>query len=223
MAAFLGDSGDRKACCLAIGSAGAGVGGYSKYKDARCVQGGRGNARKDAADEYGLLATREDISDFMQWCHARNYDWYGSFEVSGRLGNIKQVIEAIHGWLDYCKRHTLRPIIYYSGHGNVDGDWVFKDGVITFDDVENYNDKIETGFVVNVISDCCYSGKWCDKSAQRTKMNVLAASGPGHCAIDRIFAQAFFQKSGEHLDVLRDVDARYTQYCEGRCVAYYYS
>lgn len=223
MAAFLGDKGDRKACCLAIGSAGSGVGGFSKYKSARRDHGGCGGARKDAAEEYGLLATRQDINDFMEWSQARKYDWYGSIEVSGKVGKFATVIDGIHDWLSYCKKHRLRPIVYYSGHGNEDGDWVFNDGEITFDDIENWNDAINTGFIVNVISDCCYSGKWCETSAARTKMNVLAASGPDECAIDRIFAQGFFRGSEEHKAVLKDVDARYTQYVGDRCVQYYYS
>jgi hypothetical protein len=221
MASFMTQ--DRQAACLAIGSAGEGVGGYTKYKDCSRRTGGLGAQRKDASEDYGLLATKQDIQDFKKWSSKHNYVWFGSSEFSGRCGKIKESIAVIHDFLRFCKQKQLRPIIYYTGHGDEDGDWVFPDGTIKFDDVESYNNTIDTGFVVNVIADCCYSGKWVQQSAQKTKMNVLAASAPEDCAIDRIFAQAYFGWSAEHMEVLRDIRAIYSKY-DGRncCNAYAY-
>lgn len=211
------------ASCLAIGSAGEGVGGYSKYKDAsRAVGGTSGSARKDE-DDYGLLATKQDIEDFKEWARKCRYDWFGSIEVSGHVGKTKEVVNYIHDFFRYCKSKRLKPIIYYSGHGDEDGDWVFPDDVVTFDDVERYNNKIDTGYVINVISDCCFSGRWVQQSNKKTKMNVLAASAPDECALDRIFAQAFFKGSAEHTEVLRDIGAVYTQFQNTKgCVIKHY-
>mmetsp|Transcript_133232 Transcript_133232/g.371408 ORF Transcript_133232/g.371408 Transcript_133232/m.371408 type:complete len:223 (-) Transcript_133232:147-815(-) len=207
--------------CLAIGSAGEGVGGYSKYKDLGRRHGGASGARKDANEDYGLLATKQDIEDFKTWSVGKRFKWFGSMEVSGMIGKHSQCVSAIQEWLAHCKQQKLKPLIYYSGHGDENGNWVFPDGVVTFDDIEQYNNTINTGFVVDVISDCCYSGAWVDLSQQRTKMNVVAASAADDCAIDRIFAQAFFKNSAAHREILHDIKACYTRF-DGRnaCVKY---
>ena len=57
-------------------------------------------------------------------------------------------------------------IIYYTGHGEKNtGNWCFKDGVITFNDVFNlYKEHFEAK-QLTIISDCSYSGNWITECA----------------------------------------------------------
>ena len=55
--------------------------------------------------------------------------------------------------------------LYYSGHGGeLTGNWVFKDGVITLQDVlDCFQQEEGTGwFFLIIYADCCYSGQWCE-------------------------------------------------------------
>jgi hypothetical protein len=195
--------------CFAIGSAGAGVGGAAKYKSKQV---------KETDDEIGLLSTKADIEAFRQWSQRLSYSWHGSIEVSGKVGKKSDVVRELRRFLDECKKQGKIPQIYFSGHGDEStGDWIFPDGNISFDDVENHNHAISGPMVVNVISDCCFSGKWVQKSAKKTKMNVLASCGPHDTAINLIFSQAFFGGSSEHKAVLTDLNACYTMFDGSKC------
>merc|ERR1712187_140139 len=201
------------ALCIAIGSAGKGVGGYTKSK----------SQRMDADSEYSLLATKQAIDRFKTWAASKRYKWYGSVEVSGSCGRKNNAVDDIKSFLRACKSSGLRPIIYYTGHGDKSGNWVFPDGTVTFKDIYDYANQINCGWVVNVISDFCYSGQWVQQSNRQTAMNVLAASGANECAINEIFSQAYFEDSGEHLGVLRDLGACYTRAVNGKgCVIFGY-
>mmetsp|Transcript_29767 Transcript_29767/g.54832 ORF Transcript_29767/g.54832 Transcript_29767/m.54832 type:complete len:238 (-) Transcript_29767:297-1010(-) len=204
----------RNALCMAIGSAGRGTAGYTKYKST--------TNKTPADDDWHLLATKEDIEKFKEWVNSFKGhgapEWFGSYEVSGRCGSSSGCIAELHRFFDECKRLQKPPLIYYTGHGDSDGDWCFPDGYITFDDVERYHHCHSSGYVVTVISDCCHSGQWVLQSAAKTKMSVFAACGPCECAINCIFSQAFFDRSYEHAEVLRDLDANYTWFNGSSCV-----
>lgn len=204
----------RNALCLAIGSAGKGVSGHTKSKSK--------HDRKPADDDWHLLATKQDIEKYKEWLASFRGEgapeWHGSYEVSGGCGDRAGCIAELHKFFRECQRRQKPPVIYYTGHGDTDGDWCFPGGYITFDDVENFHHTHSSGYVVTVISDCCFSGKWVEQSARKTKMNVFAASGPNTEAINLIFSQAVFDRSGEHVDVLRCLGAEYTRFDGHRCV-----
>ena len=72
-------------------------------------------------------------------------------------------------------------IIYYTGHGEKNtGNWCFKDGVITFNDVFNlYKEHFEAK-QLTIISDCSYSGNWITECANR--LDEMGIPSCGHQA-----------------------------------------
>ena len=65
-------------------------------------------------------------------------------------------------------------VIYYTGHGEKNtGNWCFKDGVITFNDIFDLYVTHFKGKSLSILSDCSYSGKWINDCAKRLdEMNV---------------------------------------------------
>ena len=52
-------------------------------------------------------------------------------------------------------------IIWYTGHSEQGtGDWCFKDGTISFQQIFDLYRAHFSGRYLGIISDCCYSGKW---------------------------------------------------------------
>ena len=80
--------------------------------------------------------------------------------------------------LDYINAHLdlilFIAVIYYTGHGEKDtGNWCFKDGVITFNDIFDLYVNHFKGKPLTIISDCSYSGNWINDCAKRLdEMNV---------------------------------------------------
>ena len=82
--------------------------------------------------------------------------------------------------------HDLRHIIpyfiavlYYSGHGEKDtGNWCFKNGVITFDDVFDLYTDTMRGKPLRIVSDCSFAGKWVENAA--VKLDELGIPSCGH-------------------------------------------
>mmetsp|Transcript_96231 Transcript_96231/g.299086 ORF Transcript_96231/g.299086 Transcript_96231/m.299086 type:complete len:145 (+) Transcript_96231:302-736(+) len=143
-------------------------------------------------------------------------------EFCGKSGKIQWCIDGLAELFDACHKSGQIPLIYYTGHGDVEGNWCFPDGTMTFEDVESYHHTHSSGKVVHVICDCCFSGMWAVKSNKLTKMNVFAAPAPDDAALDLIFSQAAFYGSAEHLQVLRDLKAVQTRFNGKECVLKYY-
>ena len=56
---------------------------------------------------------------------------------------------------------TTLAMIWHSGHGERGtGNWCFKDGTVSFQDIFDHYMKHFWGSILTVISDSCYSGKW---------------------------------------------------------------
>ena len=70
-------------------------------------------------------------------------------------------------------------IIWYTGHGEKDtGNWCFKDGVISFEDVfALYLDHMK-GKRLTILSDCSYSGNWIKQCAE--KLDEIGIPACGH-------------------------------------------
>ncbi|XP_068723743.1 uncharacterized protein [Montipora capricornis] len=62
---------------------------------------------------------------------------------------------------DECKRNKSKPMLYYTGHGEVGtGNWCFRDGTISIQEILNI---APLGmFYPMIFSDACYSGHWAD-------------------------------------------------------------
>ncbi|XP_019862523.1 PREDICTED: uncharacterized protein LOC109591181 [Amphimedon queenslandica] len=77
-----------------------------------------------------------------------------------------------------CKKDGV--IIYYTGHGEKDtGNWCFKDGVISFNDIFNlFKEHLQKkGLSLTVVSDCSYSGNWIYDCADRLDKMKIPSCG----------------------------------------------
>ena len=60
----------------------------------------------------------------------------------------------------------LAALIWYMGHGQKNtGNWCFKDGEITLDEIIKLYTTYFSGKLLYLISDCCYSGQWVRRMA----------------------------------------------------------
>lgn len=174
-------------CVLCIGSAGHGTGSCKKKSTGK---------RKSTKDDFGLLDTKEDIEDCKDWCNRKGFQLYGTYEVAGKVGSSRQCYEAVQRFFQYCKDHSLSPILYYSGHGNKNGDWAFPDGsYFTFEDLDQIVTSISLRSIPVIMSDACYSGVWVWKgiSGEPRKWHMVSASGKESAAYNRAFAKAVFR------------------------------
>ncbi|KAL9953313.1 hypothetical protein ACROYT_G040711 [Oculina patagonica] len=70
-----------------------------------------------------------------------------------------RALEHISSLFDTCKRREVKPMLYYTGHGqNGTGNWCFHDGTISIQEIV---DLLPEGTSYPMIfSDACYSGHW---------------------------------------------------------------
>ena len=97
-------------------------------------------------------------------------------------------------------------LIWYTGHGQIDtGNWVLKDGFLTFEDIYNLYMRYLKGRHLYIITDCCFSGAWvvecarlldrdgitCSHAAKRKQVyiKVFAASLPDEYANDKFYIE----------------------------------
>ena len=71
---------------------------------------------------------------------------------SEAVGHIKR-------FFDHCQRNGFKPMLYYTGHGQVGtGNWCFEDGTIGIQEIV---DILPTDcYYPHILSDACYSGNW---------------------------------------------------------------
>ena len=69
-------------------------------------------------------------------------------------------------------------IIFYTGHGETNtGNWCFKDGIITFQDIlKLYEDNFK-GKLLTINSDCSYSGNWIKDCAKALDDRSISSCG----------------------------------------------
>jgi len=76
----------------------------------------------------------------------------------------------------------LIAMIWYMGHSEEGtGDWCFKDGTISFQEIFDLYMTHFRGRLLHIISDCCYSGNWVHRCAE-TLDNKLGIPPCGHKA-----------------------------------------
>jgi len=170
---------------------------------------GSGTAKgaANAKDSTGLLDTKDDIEDCKRYMIEHNsfYEFIGAYEVSGIIGSADDCKRQLQKFFEYCKEKRIAPIVYYTGHGDCDGDWRFPNGgYLTYDQVKALN---VSGWKLEIWADCCYAGQWA-KKANGTARVIAAASGEKK-AINRVFARAVFNGSQADQDRLwsGDIDA----------------
>lgn len=92
------------------------------------------------------------------------------------------VKEKITGFFDTCKINDAKPVIYYTGHGEIGtGNWCLEDGTLSIKEIESYL-PVGTYYPL-IIADCCYSGHWANYCREEDidDFEVLTAS-PEFCS-----------------------------------------
>ena len=65
----------------------------------------------------------------------------------------------IQKFFDTCKLEEVKPILYYTGHGEIGtGNWCFADGTISIQEILDM--RPEGTYYPMIFSDACYSGHW---------------------------------------------------------------
>jgi len=88
---------------------------------------------------------------------------------STALGHIRRLF-------DTCKHNQVKPILYYTGHGeNTTGNWCFADGTISIQEILDM--RPEGSYYPIIFNDACYSGHWANFCLQKniTGFHCLAA------------------------------------------------
>ena len=79
------------------------------------------------------------------------------------LQQIRKCAETVkpdkEGWRTMC--------LYFTGHGDTEGNWCFPDGTITLQDVVDQIPIFDKFFSLRIFTDCCYSGNWCNLVKER--------------------------------------------------------
>jgi len=161
------------------------------------IKFGKGKSNPSKSDKTGCLDTFEDIQDAKTFMRAD--PWIGNSRIhatmnyEGASGSYKEVLRALDKFFEKCKENDWQPTIYYTGHGNRDGNWCFHDGIITFDNINDLVVKHQgPSWWTKIYCDCCYSGQWAKLAAGKHALTVLAACGPDQLASNRQFAKAKF-------------------------------
>lgn len=194
---------------------------------------GNGKAAQTKADG-GYLSCMDDIQDcekFFTQCDA--YKVVSGYAVKGLAGNAQACFEEIRRFYTACRDDDATPLLYYTGHGNSRGDWVFADGrTISIEQLTGFDDSVQPNgtslqsdgwcgvkppgpsYPMKIMSDCCYSGRWVDWVESRNhNWQVVAASSANRVAHDRVFADAVFKNNSEARSKL--IDER-----KATCIAY---
>ena len=75
----------------------------------------------------------------------------------------------IKKFLDYCHQNYYKPMLYYSGHGEIGtGNWCFHDGTLSIQEIHEMllGGNYLLDMVPTIISDACYSGHWANYCLQ---------------------------------------------------------
>ncbi len=79
--------------------------------------------------------------------------------------------------------NTNVALIWYTGHGErMKGNWCFKDGVVTFDQIFHLYQQHFRGKVLTLVCDCCYAGQWVCSFVE--KLDALGIGACGHKAME---------------------------------------
>ena len=69
-------------------------------------------------------------------------------------------------------------LIYYTGHGQEGtGNWCFKDGFITFEEIFDLYKRHFRGKLLYLLCDCCYSGQWIQRCGEALDSMSIGACG----------------------------------------------
>ena len=107
-------------------------------------------------------------------------------------------IERIRKFFEFCFRGNFKPMLYYTGHGEMHtGNWCFQDGTIGIDEIFSMcqsNMEYPT-----IISDACFSGYWVNYAHKKLVkgFQCLSACGAYETALDTGLTLSFALFSGQ--------------------------
>eukprot|EP01084_Bolivina_argentea_P297365 512278_1 len=83
-------------------------------------------------------------------------------------------------------KQIQRVYLYYSGHGDNDGDWYFEKGRIGLRDIVQTKQNCMKYKELVLYLDCCHSGAWVEEAKERKYdlIKIYAACGSGKSAYD---------------------------------------
>jgi hypothetical protein len=148
------------------------------------------------------LETQQDIDDCRTYFGGVNtpskITFGGAVNVMGNAGSASATLDEVKKFFERCKRNDECPIIYYTGHGNDQGNWCFPRGTISFEEIVEANVKSGAN-LVTLLCDCCHAGEWVYRSkTHKENVHVVGAAGGSrqdkNLAYNRVFAQAAFKK-----------------------------
>ena len=111
-------------------------------------------------------------------------------------------------------------IIWYTGHGEKNtGNWCFKDGVITFQDIFGLYMDCFRGKRLTIVCDCSYSGNWINDCVKT--LDDLGIPSCGHHTREQglLFKLFCSCKSDEEATLLNYIDEGVTN---DKSILYYY-
>jgi len=174
---------------------------------------GHGNGQAKNKANSGRLDTKSDIADCKQYFgkHEATMMCYGEYEVGGNVGKSSECLQYIKKFFECCKRDEVAPVIYYTGHGDANGDWCFPEGKISWKDLLDLYSESKLTQVPSILSDCCHSGTWCWRAAEHQKksgqkLQVIAACNHNKLATNKLFAKAVFLNDKDAQASLRAED-----------------
>ncbi|XP_019851729.1 PREDICTED: uncharacterized protein LOC109581770 isoform X2 [Amphimedon queenslandica] len=100
----------------------------------------------------------EEIKSIVE-IYEKNSKRYELKDIPEKGKSRQFYLDKIKSLFENCKKDEA--LIYYTGHGEKDtGNWCFKDGVISFNDIFELYMMHFRGKSLQIVSDCSYSGKW---------------------------------------------------------------
>jgi len=139
-----------------------------------------------------LSGVAHDLANMEAAVEAKLFNTVKDFYLakSSALGHIR-------GLFDICEREQVKPILYYTGHGEIGtGNWCFADGTISIKEILDVLPK-RTHYPM-IFSDACYSGHWAN--------SCLGKNIPGfHClAACPEYSKAIDTKGLSRLQILNN-------------------
>ena len=127
-----------------------------------------------------LSGVAHDLANMEAAVEAELFNTVKDFYLtkSTAFGHIRRLF-------DTCKRDRVKPILYYTGHGEIGtGNWCFADGTISIQEILDM--RPEGTHYPMIFSDACYSGHWANFCLKKniTGFHCLAACPEYSKAID---------------------------------------
>lgn len=109
-------------------------------------------------------------------------------DIKSKEKSRKYYLEEIE---EFMKESHYGTCIWFLGHSEKStGNWYFKDGTISFEDVYKIYMRVAKGKLLTIVSDCSYSGKWVCSFAEILDKENIHPCGHNTNVKIRIYASA---------------------------------